>query len=268
MARTNPHPGSRIGRAAAILAGLLYAPPAAFGRPAVTRRLLAGAYLLSLTAAAAAVASVTFGLFSSGAQAQQNGFAAGTVTLSQSVSHTCSTAGLAPGDGTPAGGGTSNNGTEVQCKFSVTYGGVPAYLGLDVSIQGTALGAAGTGSYLYDSSATGLQVLIQDDHGTRYMNSNGAESGAGASTAGTFLGGSATSGSSASVSDMLVTATSITTGTYAFTVDYDLPSTAGNAYQGSASSITLTAHAVQAGNNAFTGGCQPGRACGSPANWS
>ena len=136
---------------------------------------------------------MTFGLFSSGAQAQQNGFAAGTVTLSQSVSHTCSTAGLAPGDGTPAGGGTSNNGTEVQCKFSVTYGGAPAYLGLDVSIQGTALGAAGTGSYLYDSSATGLQVLIQDDHGTRYMNSNGAQSGTGASTAGTFLGGSATS---------------------------------------------------------------------------
>src|SRR5579862_4184972 len=96
MARMNPHPGSGTRRAAALLAGLLYAPPAAFGRPAVTRRLLAGAYLLSLVAAAALVATVTYGLFSSGAQGQQNGFSAGTVTLSQAVSHTCSTTGLAP----------------------------------------------------------------------------------------------------------------------------------------------------------------------------
>jgi hypothetical protein len=229
-------------------------------------------YVLSLGAVAALVAGASFGMFSATASSSTSTFSSGTVTLGQSASTTCSVSPLAPGAGTSAGGGTPTNATELQCSLTVSYSGnVPAWLGLDVSIAST---HAGSDPYtgltgapgLYDGTATGLQVLIKDGT-TTYMDSDGSPTG---TTAGTFLGGSAATGASPSVSDLLVSTTPFTSlsGPVTFTVDYSLPSGSTNAYMGAASSITLTAHAVQSGNNGSTSLCTAGRVCAGINGWS
>ena len=226
----------------------------------VRRLLVAASYAVSLAAVAALVTGATYGFFSATQSSSSNSFTAGNVTLGQSAVQTCAVTGLGPND---ASTGWTPGGTDMQCSFTVTYqGSVPAYLGLDVSIAGTTLGVdptgALTGHYLYDSGSNGLQLLIRDQQGSpvTYMT-------------GTTLGGSATSGTSPSTADLLVSKTAFTNGgSVTFTVDYSLPSTTTNAYQGAGSSVTLTAHAVQASNNGSTALCTAGQVCAGITSWS
>ena len=226
----------------------------------VKRLLVAASYALSLAAVAALITGATYGFFKTTSSAQSNTFTAGTVTLGQPALSTCSVTGLAPGD---ASTGWTPAGSFAECSFTVTYGGsVPAYLALDVSIAGTTLGVDPTGAlagrYLYDSSGNGLQVLIKDDQGTpvTYMT-------------GTTLGGGATSGSAPSATNLLVSKSAFSNGgSVTFTVDYQLPSTNTNAYQGARSSITLTAHAVQSKNNGSATTCTAGQVCAGIVGWN
>jgi len=223
---------------------------------------LGAAAVATVGAVATLAAGVTFGLFSATTQGQTNSFTAGTVTLAQSATTTCSVGPMSPGDGTLAG--YNNEGTDTACSFTVTYGGnVPAWLGLDVSIASTHAGSDPNGvltgaAGLYDSTANGLQFTITDSQGApvTYMT-------------GTTLGGTKTSGASATADDLLVNTSSFSAGqSVTFTVNYGLPITASNAYQGAASSITLLAHAAQANNNALPGTCASGQACAPTNGWS
>jgi hypothetical protein len=211
-------------------------------------------------AAAAIAAGVTYAVFSLTAAGGASSFSAADVTLAQSAVHTCVVTGLAPGD---ASTGWTQPGPKDQCSFTVTYAGsAPAFLGLDVSFAGTQAGSDPNGvlpgaAGLYDSSATGLQVLIRDAQSTpvTYMN-------------GTVLGGAATSGADAGASNLLVSTTPATTGTtVTFTVDYLLPASTTNAYEHAASSVTLTVHAAQAGNNGSAASCTAGRVCPGIGSW-
>ena len=227
------------------------------------RRLAVGAAAATAVGAVATlITGFTFGLFSATQSSGANTFTAGTVTLSNPASTTCTTPPyMSPGDGTTAYGG---GGSLTRCSFTVNYGGnVPAYLALDVSIAGTPGTGPSPAPGLYDSTVNGLQVLIKDNQGSpvTYMN-------------GTTLGGSGTSGASPGAVDLLVSKSSFSSGaTATFTIDYLLPTSANNSYQGAASTITLTVHAVQSANNGSTGSCTVGQRCdntvpGSGPAWS
>jgi len=173
---------------------------------------------------------------------------------------TCFVTGLAPAD---ASTGWSPSGSKAQCTFSVSYAGnAPAFLGLDVARASTQTGRDPNGALagatgLYDSTPMGLQVLIRDGQATpvTYMS-------------GTTLDGSPTAGANAGAANLLVSTTPAVTGTsVTFTVDYSLPASTTNAYESAGSSITLTVHAAQAGNNGSTASCVAGRSCPSIASW-
>jgi predicted ribosomally synthesized peptide with SipW-like signal peptide len=208
------------------------------------KRLLIGAGGIATVAAAGTlIAGTTLGVFTASTSSGSNSFTAGTVTLSQGASTTCTVTHMVPGDQSGVTAGDS------ACTLVVTYtGNAPAWMALDVSIGGTGL---------YDSSSTGLHFTITDNQGSpvTYMS-------------GTTLGGSATSGTTPSATNLLVK-----TGTFAngdavtFTVNYSLPIGAGNTYQGLNSTLSLTAHAVQSGNNGSTSGCTAGQVCAGVTSW-
>ena len=109
--------------------------------------------IATVGAMATLVAGVTFGLFSATTAGQTNTFTAGNVSLTQALTKSCVVTHLSPGDGTVAGGGTVNNSSlngnsHVQCVYDVTYtGDVPAYLGLDIEVTGTAGNTAATNAW-------------------------------------------------------------------------------------------------------------------------
>jgi hypothetical protein len=213
------------------------------------RLFLAAATIASVGAVIALATGVTFGLFSSTAASSTSTFTAGTVSLTKSAETTCTAGPLSPGD---ASLGWTPPGAIASCTYTVHYSGnVPAYLALNVAIASTHAGPAspqpnygggglqwpGGAPGLYDSTTHGLQLLVTSNNGTTYMT-------------GTTLGGSTTSGANASKSDLLVDTSPFSNGDdVTFTVDYQLPLSADNSYQGAASSITLTAHAVQSAHN-------------------
>jgi len=236
------------------------------------KRLAIGASaLVTVGAVATLIAGVTLGRFSSSAAQGANTFSAGTASLTQTASSTCTVTAMAPGDSSSGYG--SGSGTDTPCTFQVTFNGnVPSYVALDVSIASAAVGvpvapyggsAPAAAPGLFDGTGTGLQVLIKDNQGTAvtYMT-------------GTTLGGLATpTTGAASATNLLVSKTAFTNnGTVTFTVNYLLPSTATNAYLGAASTITLTAHAVQAANNGSTTtpvACVVGTSCAlNGGSWS
>jgi hypothetical protein len=236
------------------------------------------AVVSTVAAAGCLAASIAFGALQ--ANGSGSGYATtGSVSIGNPVSsNPCNIGPMSPGDGTISPGHVSSP-SEVQCQFSVTYtGSLQAYLGLSVSIAGTHGGvpvrqANGTtpaaAPALYDSTPTGLQMLIKDNQSspTVYMNSDGAQTNAVA--AGTDLGGSPTSGTTATASDLLVSTSAFSSGAQInFTVDYYLPGgLTGNSYQQAASSVTLTVQAVQATGNGSTSGCSVGKTCSS-VTWS
>jgi hypothetical protein len=240
-------------------------------RSSRTRALRATSILTGTAALATLASGVTYGIYTATTSAEQNAFTSGTVVVKPGTgtSVVCHVTNLAPGDassGYPAGAGVANTGF-TQCRYFVKYTGtVPAYLGLDVKVTN------GGGAKLYDGTATGLQLLIKDSAGNTYVGSAAGQGG----TKYTAQGGSpftSTLASGTTVADMLVS-TSAKTGsptafTDEFTVDYNLSSTSSNdANIGGTTTITLTFHAVQAGNNSLPSGCTAaGTAC-TGLHWS
>ena len=116
-----------------------------------------------------------------------------------------------------------------------------------------------TAAGLFDGTANGLQLLIQDSAGpTTFINGITYTTQANVSTAMT---------TSSSVQDLLLNTTATASRSGTITVDYYLPNagTANNAYQAAATTVTLTIHAVQAANQTAPGSlstpCVVGRQC-------
>jgi hypothetical protein len=232
------------------------------------RLAIVGGAITTVGAAAALIAGSTFGFFSSAGEASgDNTFTAGTVIvgLDGATSVTCDIGPMSPGD-------TEASGTNAACKYDIVYtGNVNAYLAMDLAITGasgtpivpyTQTTAPAAAQGLYDGSATGLQVSIADGTatyftGVQYKNQ-----------AGTLTTLTPTSGG-ASIDHLLVNTTPVVqNATRSVTVNYTLPTTAGNAYNLATSTIVLTIHAVQADNNAVPVGCTLGAVCTTSMNWS
>jgi hypothetical protein len=232
------------------------------------RLLVVGAATASVGAAAALLAGATFGFFSSaGTASGNNTFTAGNVVVGLDpggTQVTCAIGPMSPGD-------TQAKSGNVSCQYDVKYtGNVNAFMALDLHITGaggtptTPYGASAPSAAqgLYDGTATGLQLNISDGTVT-YMSGVQYNNQAGTATTLTPVTGTA------SVNDLLVTGTAITTNaTTHLTVHYTLPTTAGNAYNLATSTVVMTIHAVQADNNALPVGCAAGNVCATSMNWS
>jgi hypothetical protein len=209
------------------------------------RLLIAAGGITAVGAATTLVAGVTFGLFSAKlAQSPSNTFAAGTVTLAQTASTSC-TIGQAPSEPMEAGDastGFSTPGTDPPCTFSVNYSGsLGAFIGLGLVASPLPTGG------LYDGTATGLQFQISD--GTHSYTTGGAIN------------------TNSSTSPLYVS-TDATPASHTFTVNYGLPLGATNAYQGLSTTLTITVYAVQDSNNGSAAACTAGTACAGITSWS
>jgi len=234
------------------------------------RLLLVGGAVTTIGAAAALLAGATFGFFSSaGTSSGSNTFTAGQVVVGLDpggTQVTCAIGPMSPGD-------TQAKSGNVACKYDVKYtGNVNAYMALDLSITGSSgspiaipygsTTAPTAAQGLYDGTSNGLQFNISDGTNT-YMNGVQYNNQAGTPTTLTPTGGTA------AISDLLLTSTPIANGaTSVVTVDYTLPSTAGDAYNLATSAIVLTIHAVQSDNNPLPVGCVGGNVCSTGLNWS
>lgn len=232
------------------------------------RMLVIGGVVTSIGAAATLLAGATFGFFSSaGVASGSNQFTAGNVVVGLDpggTQVTCSVGPMSPGD-------SQTSGTNVACKYVVKYtGNVKAFLALDLSITGapgtpsTPYGASAPSAAqgLFDGTANGLQFNISDGTNT-YLSGVQYNNQAGTATTLTPTGGAG------SVSDLLMNTTPVTANTTrTLTVNYNLPTTAGNAYNLATSAVVLTVHAVQADNNALPVGCAVGAVCSAGMNWS
>ena len=233
------------------------------------RAVIAGGAVVTIGAVAALLIGSTFGFFSSaGTSSGSNTFTAGNVIVGLDPLGTQVTCAIGP----MSAGDTQAKTGNVACKYDIKYTGtVNAYMALDLAITGhggattvipygsTTAPAAAQG--LYDGTSTGLQFNISDGTNT-YMNGVQYNNQAGTPMTLTPTGGTA------AVSDLLVTATPIASGaTTVVTVNYTLPSTAGNTYNLATSAIVLTIHAVQSDNNPLPVGCLGGNVC-STLNWS
>jgi predicted ribosomally synthesized peptide with SipW-like signal peptide len=219
------------------------------------RRLALGAAAAATVGAVATlVAGVTFGLFSATESSGANTFTAGTVTVGAGspTSVTCTISGMMPGDsssGAPAG-----NKGGAPCTYNVKYtGSASAWLAVDVAVSNGS-------TVLYDGTGTGLQLYLKDAS-TGYVNGT------------TFAqqGGGAAALPAGTTSNLLVSTSPASTGAAVnFSLDYALAAAAGNGYQGGSTTVTLTFHAVQSGNNALPSGCAAGQQCnsGSGFAWS
>jgi len=223
------------------------------------RLLMVVAALTTLAALATLVAGVTLGLFSSTVSSGDNTITAGTVTVGLDpggTQVTCAVTGVVPGDSSTGYG--SGSATKQQCRFDVKYtGSVSAYLGLDVAVTSPNVAT----NALYDQTASGLQLLIKDGTPVTYVNGTSYIDASGAAQPLT-----------SSASNLLVSTGTVSNGTTkSFRLDYLLPSTAGNTYQGGDAKIVLTFHAVQAANNTLNSSCTTaGRQCpaGNGFLWS
>jgi predicted ribosomally synthesized peptide with SipW-like signal peptide len=208
----------------------------------IKKRMALGAGAIATVAAVGTlVAGVTFGFFSASQTADPSTFTAGTVTLQNPASASCTINPMVPGDSSTGYAPTPAGQTDPQtaaCTFDVDYiGTVPAYLAVDLST---------TGTNLYDGTATGLQFQIADNNGGSYA------------TAGVLNGGN----------NLFVDQDAAGTTHHTITVNYALPTTAGNSYQGLNTTLHMTVHAVQAGNNGTSAGCTAGAVCSGISTWS
>jgi len=235
------------------------------------RLLIVGGAATTIGAAAVLVAGTTFGFFSSaGTTSGNNQFTAGTVVVGLDpggTQVTCDIDPMSPGD-------TQASGSNVACRYDVKYtGNVPAFLAVDLRITGapgspiaipyTQTTAPTAAQGLYDGTANGLQFSITDGSAVNYMSGVSYKLLTGVPTTLTPSGGTAT------VLHLLMNATPVAeNATKSLTVNYTLPTTAGNAYNLATSTLTMTVHAVQADNNPLPGGCTAaGNQC-LGLNWS
>jgi hypothetical protein len=223
-------------------------------RMSMRKRLALGAAAVTTVGAVGTlVAGFTFGLFSASQAGSGNTFTAGTVSIGSPTSVTCTITNMVPGDSSTNAPIGSKGDT--PCTFAVTYSGsANAWLGVDVQVSNG-------GTALYDGTSNGLQLYLVDGHPTTYLNGTSYTQ---------QVGGAATLPNTG-VSNLLVSTSQATTSsTVNLTLDYALPAGAGNTYQGGSVTVTLTIHAVQAGNNALPGTCATGHQCnaGSGFAWS
>jgi hypothetical protein len=212
-------------------------------------------------AAATLAGGVTFGLFSASGASGANTFTGGTVTVGTNtpISVVCTLAAMVPGDS--SAGAPVGSKADTACTYNMKYTGTAtAWLAVDVAVSnGTPV--------LYDGTATGLQLYLKDGTPTTYLTSTAPTAG----TTFTAQGGTATSLPTGTTANLLVSTTPATTGTaVSFTLNYAVPIATGNAYQGGSATVTLTFHAVQAGNNPLPGACVAGQQCNATTTflWS
>jgi hypothetical protein len=225
------------------------------------RLVIIGAAAATIGAAATLAGGITFGLFSASGSGGANTFTGGTVSVGAGtpVSVVCTITNMVPGDsstGAPIGAKAAT-----PCTYNMKYTGTAtAWLAVDVAVSN------GTPA-LYDGTATGLQLYLKDATPSTYITST-------APTAGTTFvaqGGTATSLPAGTTSNLLVSTTPTATNTaVSFSLNYAVPIATGNAYQGGSATVTLTFHAVQAGNNPLPGACVAGQQCNATTTflWS
>jgi hypothetical protein len=212
-------------------------------------------------AAATLAGGVTFGLFSASGAGGANTFTGGTVTVGTGtpVSVNCVITNMVPGDS--SSGAAIGSKADTACTYNMKYtGSATAWMAVDVAVSN------GT-TPLYDGTATGLQLYLKDGTPSTYLTST-------APTAGTTFaaqGGAATSLPTGTTANLLVSTTPAAPNTaVSFTLNYAVPIATGNAYQGGSATVTLTFHAVQAGNNPLPGACVAGQQCNATTTflWS
>ena len=216
------------------------------------RLAIIGAAVATVGAAATLAGGITFGLFSASGSSGANTFTGGTVSVGTGtpVSVTCTIPNMVPGDSST--GAPIGSKADTPCTYNMKYtGSASAWLAVDVAVSN------GTPA-LYDGSSFGLQLYLKDAAPATYLTST-------APTAGTTFvaqGGTAASLPVGTTPNLLVSATPATTNTaVSFALNYAVPIASGNAYQGGSSTVTLTFHAVQAGNNPLPGACVAGQQC-------
>jgi hypothetical protein len=225
------------------------------------RLVIIGAAAATIGAAATLAGGITFGLFSASGSGGANTFTGGTVSVGAGtpVSVVCTITNIVPGDsstGAPIGAKAAT-----PCTYNMKYtGSATAWLGVDVAVSNGS-------TALYDGTATGLQLYLKDATPSTYITST-------APTAGTTFvaqGGTATSLPVGTTSNLLVSTTPTATNTaVSFSLNYAVPIATGNVYQGGSATVTLTFHAVQAGNNPLPGACVAGQQCNATSTflWS
>lgn len=208
------------------------------------------AALAAVVAAGSLTLGVTMALFSATTTSGNNSFSSGTVEVgANGASTTCSVTNMVPGDSSTNWG--SGSAALTPCNYKVKYTGTaPAYLAVDILV------AAGANP-LYTAGTSGLQVRVGAGStvfmdGTSFTKMDGTNATVAAGT---------------SITNLLVSTTAAQTNdTVQFDVNYLLPTAAPNALQGGSASVTLTFHAVQAGNQS-TGTCVAGHQC-TALTWS
>lgn len=259
----------------------------------------------ALGATGALVGAASFALFTSQATAQTDTFSAGTVILGQTTALPACTF----TDGGTSGGSDSSGvtftsnpmepGDTGTCTYSLSYtGSLNAWVELGVSATSTSLAA-----YTPTGSVTqiGGEALLNDGHDANGMAVTITSAGKDGATGGAFsqsgitygsltctntgtegANGSAETCNTATPNETLLTdgATTTTTNsapanswsmntTDTITLTGSLPLTAGNGYQGSSATLTLTARAVQASNNALNSSGVPANGfCQTPTSAS
>ena len=211
--------------------------------------------VVSVGAIAAMAMGASFALFSSSATGISDSITAGTVTLTNPASNSCTFNNIAPGD------------PPTTCTYTVEYSGsLTAWMLLSASITSTS-GAAASPSVsvgtndLYDGTANGLQVAIvgESSEGRTFANPGQSFSPTGTNQVVYPL-----------ASCVSCTGVQFQPGSSeTFAVYAALPSWAGNVYQGGSATIQLTASAVQYpnnhGNDCYLGPCSiPGTAGPDP----
>ena len=236
------------------------------------RLALAAGSVTAAGAVATLVAGTTFGLFSSQNVGSPSTFTAGTVSLSQDASVTCTLSNIQPGDSTAGWaavntGAAGNGTTGSQCQLPYTYTAPnesSAWLAVDITFaqtkgpdpEPTPYGgsSAPAAANLIDGSNAGLQLLLQDGstsviNGFQYKQDN----------AGNTLANLPATG----VNDLLLNTGSNATTSQSGTLklDWSMPSSSGNAYQGASTVVTMTVHAVQSRNNPKDSNCVAYSSC-------
>jgi predicted ribosomally synthesized peptide with SipW-like signal peptide len=217
--------------------------PAKVSRRRGSRRLLLSAsYVLSLAAVAALAGGATFGLFSATASSSSDSFTAGTVTQNSTVTGGCLVSNMLPtGVANPCG------------TLEATYvGSVSGYMAIDVLVE-TQPGAQAGATPLYSGggSSSGSDLLVtvtSTSPGVTYT----------IPTSSTSCPGTAPAHSVCyELDDELVSTGTFSNGSpqVQFQTSVKLPTSSPTTDQGGAAEIYLTAHAVQARNNALPTGC-------------
>ena len=225
------------------------------------RGLHVGLALLVLAAVASTSVGVTLALYSNKPTGETNTFVAGTVSVTNVMTGSCSasTSNMAPAD-------------TASCTLATTYAGtLSGYMAVDVFIatqkNTTAGGVSATDLYNPSDTTNEAQITMSSTTpSVTYVVAGGSP------TSITLLGSCPAAGASLDgnsyttydkcylLSNLLVQAAAFASGTVTFTTAITLPSTQPNTYQGSSAVVVLAAHAVQSKNNAINctvGGASP-----------